>query len=455
MLMLNAYQVYLIFPILGAVAGAMLWLSYFKRIDILEHERVIDLSLAFIIGYLTPSLALWVYNLLERFGINFNGHVINDFLYAILGVGLTEELVKLVGVFVAFKLLKKRIDEPLDYLIFAGVVALGFSVRENFIYYNNYGSQIITGRTLISCLTHIINTSICVYGIYRFSIFHKGNTYINSLVAVSIAVGSHGLFDFFLTQPIIGSITPFLATLVYLIGINFWIQMMNNCINFSPFFNYKKISTLTQLHISILFWYAVLLTIEFSYGFYYKGLLFAAKDLVQNILKEGVLITIVLLRISRLKISKRKYFPVKIQIPIYYSKNDDEDFRLFGIPIKIRGENRREFRFLEYMGKDVYIHPVSKENTLITETHRARLLKKYFLKNDVVIYLIEIANETDTHKDIYLLKPLTRHIKNIDESYPVGMLMEYKDPADFQREHEAMPYKKLKSIEKIYVVHMS
>jgi RsiW-degrading membrane proteinase PrsW (M82 family) len=438
---------------MGAIAGAMLWLSYFKRIDILEQERVIDLSLAFAIGYLTPSLALWVYNFLERLGINFNGHLVNDFLYAVLGVGLTEELVKLVGVFIAFKLLKKRINEPLDYLIFAGVVALGFSVRENFIYYNNYGSHIITGRTLISCLTHIINTSICVYGIYRFSIFHKGNTYVNSMIAISIAVGSHGLFDFFLTQPIIGNATPFLATLVYLVGINFWIQMMNNCINFSPFFDYKKISTLTKLHISILFWYAVLLAIEFSYSFYYKGLLFAAKDLLQNILKEGVLISIVLLRISRLKINKRHYFPVKIQIPIYYSENDDEDFRLLGIPIKIRGENKCEFRFLEYMGKEVYVHPVSGENTLIKETHRARLLKKYFLKNDVVIYLIEIADETDGHKNIYLLKPVTRSIKNLDRSYPVGMLMEYNDPAVFQKEHETMPYKKLKSIELIYLVH--
>ncbi len=452
MLMWSPYQIYLIFPILGAVAGAMLWLSYFRRIDILEGERVRDMMVAFVIGFLTPSVAVWIYKFLETKGINFNGLLWNDFLYAIFGVGLTEELVKLAGVFIAFAVLKKSINEPLDRLLFAGIVALGFSVRENFIYYNNYGSQIITGRTFISSLTHIINTSICVYGIYRYSMFHKGNRYLNAFVAISLAVGSHGLFDFFLTQPVIGKITPFLATLVYLAGINFWIQMINNCINFSPFFNYKKIGSLTALYRSVLFWYMVLLAIEFCYGFYYKGFMFAANDLLKNILKEGVLISIVLLRISRLKISKRKYFPVKIQIPIYYSVNDDEDFRLLGIPIKIRGENRREFRFLEYMGKDIYIHPVSEKNTLVKRSQRARLLKKYFLKNDVVIYLMEISGEDD-HKDIYLLKPLTRHIKGIDNSYPVGILMEYKDPALFQKEHEHMPYKKLKALEQVYLVH--
>ncbi len=449
--MLNPYQIYLIFPILGAVAGAMLWLSYFKRIDVLEHERVIDICTAFFIGYLSPSLALWIYLYLEILGINFNGNLLNDFLYSILGVGLTEELVKLLGVFITFLLIKKRFNEPIDYLIFAGIVALGFSVRENFIYYNNYGSQIITGRTLITCLTHIINTSICVYGMFRFKIFHKGNRYLNTLTGIALAVASHGLFDFFLTQPVIGKVTPFLSTIVYLIGINFWIQMINNCINYSPFFNYQKISTMTRLHISILCWYLALLGIEFSYALYYKDVDFALKDLVQNILKEGVLISIVLLRISRLKINKRKYFPIKIQIPIYFTRNNDEDFNFFGIPIKIRGENKREFRFLEYMGKDIHVYPISNENTIITEEHKARLLKKYFLKNDVVTYLIEVSNGANESKDIYLLKPITYSIKFIDDSYPVATLMKYEDPTVFQQEHETLPLKALKPLEIVYL----
>lgn len=453
MLMLNAYQIYLIFPILGAIAGAMLWLSYFRRIDILEGERVRDMTLAFCIGFLTPSAAIHIYKFLESLGINFNGQLWNDLLYAVFGVGLTEELVKLAGVFLAFTLLKKSVNEPLDYLLFAGIVALGFSVRENFIYYNNYGSQIITGRTFISSLTHIINTSICVYGIYRYRMFHKGNTYLNAIVAIGLAVGSHGMFDFFLTQPVIGNATPFLATLVYLVGINFWIQMINNCINFSPFFDYRKISSLYTMYRGVLAWYIILLTIEFGYGFYYKGFFFALNDLVKNILKEGVLISIVLLRISRLKINKRKYFPVKIQLPIYYSGNDDEDLRLLGIPIKIRGENRREFRFLEYMGSDIYVHPASDQNTIVNHSARARLLKKYFLKNDVVIYLIELSLDNEEKKHIYLLKPLTKRLPGIDNSCPVGMLMAYDDPVGFQKEHERMPYKALKAIETIYLVH--
>ncbi len=449
--MLTPYQIYLIFPILGAVFGAMLWLNYFKKIDILKSERAIDISIAFVIGFLTPTVSLWIYLAMEIAGFNFNGQLLNDLFYSIIGVGLTEELMKLVSVMLVFRLLKKRINEPIDYLIYAGIVALGFSIRENFIYYNNYGSQVITGRTFISCLTHIINTSICVYGLYRYQIFHKGRPIPNALVAITMAVFSHGLFDFFLTQPVIGNITPFLSTILYLIGINLWVQMINNAINYSPFFNYEKLGSITKLYKNVIFWYIALLVIEFSYALYYVDLTFATKDLLKNILKEGVLMTIVTLRISRLKINKRKYFPLKIQLPIYITTNDDEDVNLFDfIPLKIRGENENEFQFIKYMGKDLTIFPVDKEKSVLKQPKKARILKKYFLKNDVVTYLIEVYNENHTHKEIFLLKPQTRGITEIDGIHPVGILMYYENPTLFQKEHSVIPYKKLKQIEYVY-----
>jgi len=449
--MLSPEITYLIFPVTGAVLGAMLWINYFKKIDVLEKERTIDLLLAFSIGYLTPTLALWMYYVLEVLGFNFNGDLLNDLLYSVFGVGFTEEIVKLLGVLLTFKLLKKRINEPIDYLIFGGIVALGFSIRENFIYYNNYGSQIMTGRTLISCLVHIINTSVCVYGIYRFKSFNKGNPFINSLVGIAVAILSHGLFDFFLTQPIIGSLTPFLSTIVYLIGINFWIQMMNNSINFSPFFNYAIISTSTRLYTSVALWYLAIIILEFSYAAYYKDLTYALIDSGKNLLNEGILIIIVALRISRLKISHRKYFPIKIQSPIFYTKNDDEDFNFFGIPLKIRGENEHEFLFLKFVGKNILICPISSKNTHITENTKARVLKKYYLKNDVVTYLIEVFSDKNTDGKIYLLKPKTRGLTMVENKFPIGLLAEYDPKSLFKTEHESISYKELKLLELIYV----
>lgn len=450
-LMLSPNQIYLLFPVCGAVCGALLWINFFQKIDILEPERLRDVMLAFCIGFLTPTIALWTYRGLDSIGFDFNGDLFNDLMYSIFGVGLTEELSKLLGVGIAFFLLKKRINEPIDYLIFGGIVALGFSIRENFIYYSNYGSLVITGRTLISCLVHIINTSICVYGIYRFKIFQKGNSYLNSIIGISIAVASHGLFDFFLTHQIIGFFTPFLATIVYLIGVNFWIQMFNNAINYSPFFNYTKLFSTTKLYQTILLWYGVTVVIEFAYANFYNGFDIAVSKTLANIFKEGILLTIVALRTSRLKISKRKYFPVKIQSPIYITRNGDEDYKILGIPLKIRGENEKEFRFLEYMAKDIQVCPTSKQNSIFKGNQKARLLKKYFLKNDVVAYLIEIYYQDETPNQIYLLKPKTSGITIFSGLYPIGTLMNYDNPSAFQKSQNNLSIKDLKKIEEVYL----
>jgi RsiW-degrading membrane proteinase PrsW (M82 family) len=450
--MLSSHIIYLIFPTIGAILGAMLWLSYLKKIDVFEHERIGDICIALIVGYLTPSITLWVYYGFEVLGFNFNGNTLNDILYAIFGVGVTEEFSKLLGVVIVFNILKRRISEPIDYLIFAGVVALGFSVRENFIYYNNYGSQVLTGRTLISCLTHIINTSICVYGLYSYNIFKVGTKYGNAFLGLGVAVVSHGLFDLFLAHQFIGIFTPLLASIIYLIGINFWIQFFNNAINFSPFFNYQKIAHSTRLYKPILFWYAALVILEFIYAWYYKDILFALKDVFFNTINEGVLLLIVALRINRLKINKRKYFPIKIQFPVYYTLNDDEDYNFFGIfPLKIRGENEYEFRFIQYMGKVVLICPLDKKTSVLKTDRKARLLKKYFLKNDVVTYLVEIQNDEHTAKEIFLLKPKTTPSHLIDADFPIATLMHYDNSAAFHKEHKMLSYSSLKPIEEVYI----
>jgi RsiW-degrading membrane proteinase PrsW (M82 family) len=445
--MLSPSQIYSVFTIAGAVCGAMLWLGYFKRIDALERERTIDICIAFITGFFTPDIALWFSKGLKARGMDFNGEFFNDFFFSILGVGVTEEISKLAGVAIVFILLKKRINEPLDYLVFGGVVALGFSVRENFIYYYNYGAQLITGRTFISCLVHIINTSIAVYGMYRARIFNKGNVFLNAFTGISVAIVSHGLFDFFLTQPVIGPLTPFLSSIVYLIGINFWIQMINNCINFSPFFDYRKIVSVTKLYQTILLWYAIAVVVEFSYSWYFKTLSQAFTDSLKNVFNEGFLLLIVALRAGRISINKRKYVPIKIQLPFLYTKNDDEDFIFLGLPIKIRGENEKEIQFLHYVGRDILLCPVKPESSVLQGNLKAHIIKKYFLKNDVITYLVKVET-LNNNEAIYLLKPKTTHVTLFENTYPIAKLMLYSN-VDIEK-HKAT-YKDLEFLEEVYL----
>lgn len=401
----------------------MLWLRYFNKIDLFQKGKTSDLVIAFTIGYLTPTLTLWLYLSQEIVGFNFNGTFINDLIYSILGIGLTEELTKLFGVLIALRIVKKRLNEPIDYLIFAGVVALGFSIRENFIYYSNYGSQIITGRTFISCLVHIINTSMCVYGIYRFKLFGKGNQYVNTILAFSMAVVSHGLFDFFLTMKIGGIYTPFLSTLIYLIGINFWIQMFNNAINFSPFFKYEKTISSTKLYITIIAWYTIIGFLEFFFLYYYVDFKHAVTATIKNFLNEGILLLIVAFRASRLELNKRKYIPIKLQLPIQITKNHDEDINLFGIlPLKIRGGNKYEFMFFNMMEKQLWLFPTAKNVAYFKNQTPCRLIKKVYLKNDVVCFILELNIEQQKKNTFYDLSEnhCLRYINYIQQAWYIN-----------------------------------
>jgi hypothetical protein len=204
------------------------------------------------------------------------------------------------------------------------------------------------------------------------------------------------------------------------------------------------------LYKAIFIWYFIILSFEFIYGSIYFDQKTAINQVLASVLREGFILFIVALRASRLKINKRKYFPIKIQMPIHYTKNDDEDFRLLGIPLKIRGENEKEFQFIKYMGKDIFIYDDNTNESSSNQGKRARLLKKYFLKNDVVTYLIEVYNENKP-SDIYLLKPKTRSITYINNKYPIASLMHYDNPTVFQKEHETLSYKELKHIKYVYI----
>lgn len=448
--MLTPESINLIFPIIAAICGAMLWLGYFKRIDLLEHERITDIIIAFVIGFLTPTLSLWIYFGMEVLGFNFNGKIINDFIYSILGVGLTEELSKLLGVLIALKIINKRVNEPIDYLVFAGIVALGFSVRENFIFYTNYGAHIASGRTFITSLVHIINTSICIYGIYRFRIFNKGNTYINAFLGISLAVVSHGLFDFFLVQPFWGEFTSLLATTVYLIGVNFWIQMINNTINFSPFFNYQKIASTTKLYYSIFIWYIIILGLEYVYGIIYFDEATAFKQVFESVVREGLVLIIVALRASRLDINKGKYFPIKIQSPIYFTTNDNADFSIFGLNFKIRGENQKEMQFLNYVDRDILLCSITPETSVLKGDRKATIIKKYSLKNDVITYLVKIVEDDETDS-FYLLKPKTLSDTLYQNKYPIARLMLYNNDDIETYKQTNTDYHQLAFLEEVYL----
>ena len=433
---MNTSTITLIATLLAALISATMWIDYFRRIDVFEREKIGPLVIALLVGCITPFICLYFYSLFHKIGFHENGNFINDIIYSVIGVGLNEELSKIIGVVIVLSIFKNRINEPIDILIFAGVTAIGFSMIENFKYFSLYGIKIITPRTFYSSLEHIINTTIIVYGFYRYKLFKKGNHFINIFVSSSVAVASHGLFDFFLMDTFLGYFTAFFSIIIYLIGINFWIQMLNNANNYSDFFDYTKINYSNRIFYRLLFWYSITILITFLNNLFVSNIKDSILHFLFALASDGFLFLVVMLRASRFKIYRKKYFEVRIELPFYFTKNNDEDFfiPLLNIPIKIRGENQMEHIPTKFLNKKIVLTPLSLNKRFLMKSVDAKITDKFLLFDDVVVYSVIIDDLSYQNENSFLLKPKTRGLTEIDEKYPIeGLYRINKNVTDLSK----------------------
>src|SRR5437868_6644679 len=114
---MNHGAIFLVFSAFAAAVSVGMWLDYFRRIDVFEPEKIAPLFLALIIGGCTSYLSLYVYRIMDTAGFSENGKFAHDLLYAVFGVGMNEELSKILGVIIVFTVLKKQINEPIDVMI--------------------------------------------------------------------------------------------------------------------------------------------------------------------------------------------------------------------------------------------------------------------------------------------------------------------------------------------------
>lgn len=409
--------------VLAAIVSVVVWIDYFRHIDVFEPDKIRYLLIALFVGCFTPYLSILIYNLHKIIGFDITGEPVNDLLYSIIGIGLTEELSKIIGVAIVFTIIRKQINESIDYLIYAGMVAIGFALVENVMYIGKFGIDVITNRSFYSVLEHIINTSIITYGFFRFKIFNKGKHSYNILIAAITAISSHGLFDYFILNPSFKLFSPVLVIIVYLIGINLWVTMLNNAINFSVYFNYSKIHYSNKIFYRLLIWYFLTMLIGLVYKAHTTSMIFAITDSLTAIFSNGFLFTIVILRASRFKIYKNYYQRVTIKLPFYLTKNEDEDFRLFGVlSLKIRGENSFEYFLTSKIGQKIELFPVNIKKSFIHKPEIATVCDKLFLKGETTVYVILF--EENNKNEYFFLKPKTHDKTMIDGNYPIHQLLQ-------------------------------
>jgi len=189
----------------GILAPAIFWMAYFYFKDRLQPEPFLKIGTAYILGIGSALAVIQLYKLLPLLGIPDDPsllmeHQSLEYLFYSIGVtGLIEEFFKFLP-FLVFVLNFRAFDEPIDGIIYASMIALGFASYENIHYLAYMDGPELLGRAFASPLTHTIFSSI--WGYTAGSARLAGKPLIwPSLTGIGLAALSHGVFNFLTISP--------------------------------------------------------------------------------------------------------------------------------------------------------------------------------------------------------------------------------------------------------------
>lgn len=180
--------------VLAGFVPALIWLLFWIREDRKHPEPKKLLALTFFAGMLSILPALWL------------EHVVRGYLTGtmlIIWWSLIEELVKFL--FAYFIILRsKNVDEPIDYIIYMVVVALGFAAVENALFIfgptspGGFGLESIwTGnvRFIGATLLHVVTSS--AIGASMALAFYKNGARKRQYLAFGLilAIALHAAFN--------------------------------------------------------------------------------------------------------------------------------------------------------------------------------------------------------------------------------------------------------------------
>jgi RsiW-degrading membrane proteinase PrsW (M82 family) len=221
---------------MGALFIALIWLLYLRFLDIYEREKWYNIAIVFLLSCLLTYSCYLLYDFFNvSLHFDLNGNILNDLAYCTFGIGLIEEITKLLP-FIIFLSFSKAVNEPIDYVIYASVSAIGFSFMENIQYFQNDKYYIMHGRALASVVGHMCFSSIVAYGFIVSKYKSKFPLIISVLICLFIASAYHGLYDFWLLN---NSVKDFsiLTIAVLVSSVLVWNSIKNNALNNSNFYN--------------------------------------------------------------------------------------------------------------------------------------------------------------------------------------------------------------------------
>jgi RsiW-degrading membrane proteinase PrsW (M82 family) len=149
---------------------------------------------ALVLGFLSPIVTLYILSLQERLvGLDRNGEFLNDLIFFTAGVGLREEISKLLLFAPLLWCLRNKSDA--EILVTAGCVGLGFAMEENIQYFGGLAKASALSRFITANFMHIALTGLSGLALARWVRFPR-NFWEHSLITIVAMILLHGGYDF-------------------------------------------------------------------------------------------------------------------------------------------------------------------------------------------------------------------------------------------------------------------
>lgn len=183
----------LIWALAGSFVPALFWLWFWLREDKKRPEPIGLLTLSFIAGIATVFIVFPI----ESFAYSIASGTI-----LVVMIAFIEELAKYLAIYTV-ALRSRHFDEPIDAIIYAITIALGFSAMENFLYVINLVNEsgavagVLNGnlRFIGATLLHTVSSAAVGVAI-GFSFYKKSfKKIIYLLVGLTTATLLHALFN--------------------------------------------------------------------------------------------------------------------------------------------------------------------------------------------------------------------------------------------------------------------
>ena len=202
---------------LAIAPGLAICLFIFHR-DAYNREPKLNLLLSFLLGAaVVYPVALAEHSLVKYFDKRISGTLVTAFIV----VALTEELGKFLIVR-CYAYRRKSFDEPLDGIVYAVMVSMGFATVENLLYVTQsaaggYGYQVAIMRMFLAVPAHATFGVLMGYHVGKAK-FETHRTAQLLALGLFWSVLFHGLYDFFLFLRETPGINDYVADWLLLIG---------------------------------------------------------------------------------------------------------------------------------------------------------------------------------------------------------------------------------------------